>query len=265
LTLGRDPSKLDSKYLTRDVIDIGHDLRKRGYAKMKKIIVIALLFALSVGASALEKKPSILDGLKLGNKPKTEQEKPQERAPEWVALIDGASIFYDKNYKYHPDEMKLSNGILLRGEEWDGFLKSYIETFPPAKREVILQGITRFCVDYDKVDKIIRFEPLRYIDGPYASTSYISFKGTLRPNKATAFVVVQYYGDDWIFADGIKVVADDYTWQSPKLEFSRDNYGGNVWEFELISYSDPVIAKMIDKVISSKVLFRPNGNSANER
>ena len=165
--------------------------------------------------------------------------------------IHGASISYDKNYEGMPGEMMLNNGMLLRGEDWNGFLKNYVESFPPNKREVILQGLIRFRVKYDKVEKFIRFDPLAYLSGPYSSHSYISLRGTLKQKRSTVFVEVRYYGEDWIFADNIKIVADDYTWQSPKLNFKRDNYT-KVWEWALLDFSDPKIAKIVDKIISSK-------------
>lgn len=181
------------------------------------------------------------------------------KKPEWVALIDGSSISYDKNSRLMPNTMELNNGTVLSAEDWNGFLKDYIESFPPNKREVILQGLTRFVVKYDRVDKIIRFSPqfTRYVfDGPPKPNvppnwSFISLTGTLGQKNASAFVQVQYSGDDWIFADSIKIVADDYTWESPKIDFKRDN-SKMVWEYALLNYSDPEIAKLVDKIISSK-------------
>ena len=175
----------------------------------------------------------------------------------WVPLAEWSNISYNKNYKYHPDEMKLSNGMLLRRANWDNLLKSYVESFPIEQRNDILEGLTRFWVGYDEVDKIIKFEPLRYISGPYGSKSYISFKGRLEKNRAFALVELKYYGESWIFADRIKVVIDDnYTWESPNIEFYRDNTS-SVWEYTFLNIESLEIRKMIKKIISSnKTIIR---------
>ncbi len=171
--------------------------------------------------------------------------------PNWVKLVDGAEIYYDKNYQYHPSEMQLSNGMLLRGDNWNNCLKSFIESVPVNKRFDILDGITRYYFEYDKVEKKIKFEPLRYISGPYSSNSYISLKGSLTDQKAQALLMIQYMGDSWIFADNIKIVADDFSWQSPKMEFYRDNTSV-VWEYTYLDLNNQEIRSLIDKIISAK-------------
>jgi hypothetical protein len=171
--------------------------------------------------------------------------------PNWVQLTDGAEIYYDKNYQYHPSEMQLSNGMLLRGDDWNNCLKSFIESIPAKKRFDILDGITRYYFEYDKVEKKIKFEPLRYISGPYSSNSYISLKGSLTNQKAQALLMIQYMGDSWVFADNIKIVADDFSWQSPKIEFYRDNTSV-VWEYTYFNLDNLETRNLIDKIISAK-------------
>ena len=107
-------------------------------------------------------------------------------SPTWTPLTEGAALAHDKNYKYYPSEMNLSNGKLLSGDDWNGYLRAYVESFPPEKRGPILEGITRHATDYDKVEGFIRFEQLRYISEPYSGSSYIAVVGTLRPGRATA-------------------------------------------------------------------------------
>jgi hypothetical protein len=180
-------------------------------------------------------------------------------SPKWEPLIEGSDLKTDVNYKYYPNEMKLSNNMLLRGSEWNGFLKEYIESFPLEKRDDILKGLTRFYIGYDKVEKIIKFEPLRYISGPYSSNSYVSLKGSLTKSKANALLKIRYYGSSWIFAHRITVVADDFTWKSPELKFYRDNYT-KVWEYTFLDLSNPKYRKIADKIASSKeVIIRFHG------
>lgn len=172
--------------------------------------------------------------------------------PEWVTLTDGAKISYDVNYEYHPSEMKLSNEKLLRGDSWNGYLKTYVESFPPEKREPILQGITRHVTDYDKVEGFIRFEPVRYMSGPYSKASYLAVVGTLRPESATAFLKFHYYGDSWLFAKSFKVVTDGVPFQSPEIKFRQDHYGGNVWETAYLDLRKEEYRALANEIVSSE-------------
>lgn len=172
-------------------------------------------------------------------------------SPKWELLTDGSDLTTNINYKYYPDEMKLSNNMLLRGQTWNGFLKDYVNSFPPEKRDGVLRALTRFYKEYDKVDKIIKFEPLRYASGPYSSNSYVSLEGSLTKSKANALLTIRYYGSSWIFAHRITIVADDFTWNSPELEFYRDHYT-NVWEYTFFDISNPEYRKIADKIVSSK-------------
>lgn len=170
---------------------------------------------------------------------------------KWEPLIEGSDIATDTKYKYYPSEMLLSNGMLLRGNTWNGFLKGFIESLPVEKRDDVLKGLTRFYKEYDKVDKVIKFEPLRYISGPYTWHSYVSLKGQIKVGKVDAFVKIQYYGSSWIFAESIKVVADDFTWQSPKLNFYKDNYT-EVWEYTYLDLSEPSVRELVNNIINSQ-------------
>ncbi|HBG78647.1 MAG TPA: hypothetical protein DDW84_07390 [Phycisphaerales bacterium] len=180
----------------------------------------------------------------------TDASQASNNRPNWVKLTEGVEIYYDQNYQYHPAEMKLSNGMLLRSEDWTNCLKGFVESIPANKRYDVIDGITRFYFNYDKFEKAIKFEPLRYISGPYASNSYISLKGSLTNQKTQALLKVQYMGDSWIFADRIKIVADDFSWQSPTIEFYRDSTSV-VWEYTYFDLANPEIRNLVDKIISA--------------
>ena len=177
---------------------------------------------------------------------------PPVAEPRWVPLTEGSNLAYNETYKYHPSEMKLSNDRLLRGNDWDGYLKAYVESFPPEKRGPILEGVTRHVTDYDKVEGFIRFGPVRYISGPYSKSSHVAVVGTLRPDKATASLKVHYYDDSWIFAQKFKVVTDGVPYQSPYIKFNRDNYGGKVWETAYLDLSKKENRSLADRIVSSK-------------
>ena len=183
-----------------------------------------------------------------------------QKAPKWEQLVEGSSLKMNVNYKYYPSEMKLNNNMLLREKKWDGFLQKFILSFPVEERDDILRGLTRFHKDYDRVEKLIKFEPLRYSSGPYSSNSYVSVKGSLDKKGAIALLKIQYYGSSWLFANSITIVADDFTWRSSEVEFFRDNTGGVVWEYAFLDLSNPKYRTVVNKIISSKeVIIRFQG------
>jgi len=168
-----------------------------------------------------------------------------------VSLFENSKVLADANHKYHPTEMKLNNGMYLKANNWNGFLKDYIFSFPEDDRDSILFALTRFRVSFDKVDKIIRFEPLAYFSGPYTFHPYISLIGTLEKSKVKAFVKLRYFGNNWIFAEKVKIVADDFTWESDNLNFTRDNSSGKVWEYAYLDYNNKEIKELLLKIVNS--------------
>lgn len=173
------------------------------------------------------------------------------KAPRWVPVFENSKVMANANYKYHSTEMKLNNGMLLRTSTWNGFLKDYVLSFPENDRDPILLALTRFWVGYDKVDKIIKFKPLAYFSGPYAFHPYISLTGTLEKYKVKAFVKLRYFGNNWIFAEKVKIVADDFTWESDNLNFTRDNSSGKVWEYAYLDYNNKEIKELLLKIVNS--------------
>ncbi|WP_283786217.1 hypothetical protein QNI23_007445 [Bermanella sp. WJH001] len=223
---------------------------QKGIVPMKRIFAITLTFIFAGCAATNPTYP-----------PRSTENTAQTSSitPKWEPLFEGAELKTDVNYKYYPREMKLSNDMLLRGDTWNGFLKEYIENLPLGKRNDLLNGLTRFYKEYDKVDKIIKFEPLRYISGPYSSNSYVSLKGSFTKSKASALLKINYYGSDWIFSNRITIVADDFTWKSPALKFYRDHYT-KVWEYTYLDLDKAEYRMLADKITSSKeVIIRFHG------
>lgn len=172
--------------------------------------------------------------------------------PEWVPMTEGSEIYFDKNYKYHPSYMKLSNGMLLSGNKWNDHIKKYVESFPPTKRTIIIDGITRHVTNYDKVENFIRFEPVRHIDGPYEKSSYVAIIGSLSPGETKILAKFRYYGRSWIFAKSFKVVTDGISFQSPAIKFNRDTNVGNVTEVAYLDLSDKENLTLIERIVFSK-------------
>jgi hypothetical protein len=179
------------------------------------------------------------------------------QAERWEPIMEDSKINVDVNYQY---EMKLSNGRLLRQGDWNESLKPFVSSYSQEKADTIIDGLTRYYWEYDKVDKKIKYEPLRYMSEPYSNSKYVSMQGSIEKGKAVGLLKLKFYGSSWIFADSVKIVADDLTWQSPKMNFYRDNYGGNVWEYAYLDISKPEYRDIANKIASSKeVIIRFQG------
>ena len=177
----------------------------------------------------------------------------------WVPLVEGSSLMMNDAHKYHPREIQLSNGSLLRGVEWEVYLKDYILSLPLEKRHDVVDGLTRHHHDYDEVEKLIKFKPIQYFSGPYHNTSYVGATGTISAEDTELMLVIKYYGSYWLFAERVKVVVGDYTWESRNMYFRRE-HDTNVWETGYISIIGKDRIELAEKIASSeKVIVRVYG------
>lgn len=179
------------------------------------------------------------------------------KTEKWEPILKGSRINVDVNSKH---EMKLSNGRFIRSSDWYGELKPFVSKYPQDQADTIIDGLTRYHFEYDKVDKKIKYEPLRYISEPYSETKYVSMQGSITKDKALGSLKFKFYGSSWIFAENIKIVADDFTWQSPKMKFYKDNNGKSVWEYTYLDVSKPEFREVADKIATSQeVIIRFQG------
>lgn len=140
----------------------------------------------------------------------------------------GSSIEVDTNYAYHPGEMKLNNGNIMREENWDSLQK--VLPSNQSHRDAIIDAFSRYWFEYDKFDNTLKVEPLRYIDGPYSQTSYVSLRGEVSDGASPQFrIEFKFYGSDWLFANRVRVNVDGTNWDSGPLDFSRD-HTDKIWE-----------------------------------
>lgn len=70
----------------------------------------------------------------------------------------------------------------------------------------------------------------------YSLTLEIDSKGSL---DLTAAII--YTGRSWLFANNYKIAADDYRWESENVAFTRENKGGKVWEFAVMTEDRNII------------------------
>jgi hypothetical protein len=160
-------------------------------------------------------------------------------------MIDGDALRNNK------EVLQLLNGTKIKTSDWNAYLKNLVLKFPVAKGDSILSGLTRFYYEYDKVEKMIRFDPDRNPSALYLNNSYISFSGYIKDTKIYPFVKFNYTGTDWIYANRIKLVCDDETFEYDSLKFFTLGTADFVSEYVLFPFNENM-RELIPKIINSK-------------
>jgi hypothetical protein len=172
----------------------------------------------------------------------------QTLAPLFVGSSFSVNADVLKNNK---DYMQLQNGAIIKVSDWNGYLKNLVSKCPPAIGDSILDGLTRVYYEYDKVEKMIRFDADRSVSGGYNNNSYIAFSGFIKDSKIIPFVKFNYTGPDWIYANRIKLVCDDETFEYDSLKFLTHGTADFVSEYVLIPFNESM-QELIPKIIKSK-------------
>jgi hypothetical protein len=160
-------------------------------------------------------------------------------------MIDAAKLKNNKDY------MVMLNGAKIRTSEWNAYLKDFVLKFPVSKSDSIVDGLSRSYYEYDKVEKMIRFDPDKSSASGYDNKSYIAFSGYIKDTKIYPFVKFNYTGTDWIYANRIKLVCDDETFEYDSLKFYTYGTTDFVSEYILIPFNKSM-QELIPKIIKSK-------------
>jgi hypothetical protein len=170
----------------------------------------------------------------------------------WAPLFSGSSILIDADaFRNNNEYMRLQSGSIIRTSEWNGYLKDFVLKFPAAISDSIVDGLSRSYYEYDKVEKMIRFDPDRSSASVYYNKSYIAFSGYIKDTKIYPFVKFNYTGTDWIYANRIKLVCDDETFEYDSLKFYTYGTTDFVSEYILIPFTESM-QELIPKIIKSK-------------
>jgi len=152
--------------------------------------------------------------------------------------------------KYTNDLMHLPKEQVIKTSDWNGYLKNLVLKFPQALGDSILDGLIWFYSEWDKVEKMIRFEPDRSIAVGYTNHSFLSFTGSIKNSKIYPFVKFNYSGNDWIYTNRIKLVCDDETFEFDSLKFFTHGTADYVSEYVLMVYNVS-LRELISKIIEA--------------
>jgi len=170
----------------------------------------------------------------------------------WAPLFIGSSFSVNTDaLKNNKEYMQLQNGAIIKVSDWNGYLRNLVIKYPPAISDSILVGLTKVYYEYDKVEKMIRFDADRSVSAGYTNNSYIAFSGFIKDSKIISFVKFNYTGPDWVYANRIKLVCDDETFEYDSLKFLTLGTADFVSEYALIPFNVSM-QELIPKIIKSK-------------
>lgn len=133
------------------------------------------------------------------------------------------------------------------------------------REKIIAEATSGFRLQRDKMEKISFYLPKTRKTPDDRLSLYISIPDD---KKAILRVYPFYYGDEWVFFDAIKVMADDEVVYEKHLDRYRDiatdNSGGNVWEIADYVAEDSDIAAFRKIASASKVTIRFSGREKRE-
>lgn len=169
----------------------------------------------------------------------------------FAPLFTGSSIMIDTDaLKTNKDYLQLQNGTRIKTSDWNGFLKNLVSRFPASEADSILDGLMQCSYEWDKVEKMIRFDVNRQANASSAGLSFIAFSGFIKDNKIHPFVKFSYSGNDWIYANRIKLVCDEETFEYDSLKFYTLGTQDYVTEYTLMPATDNML-QLMSKIINS--------------
>ena len=141
-----------------------------------------------------------------------------------LTLRSDISIVGVTNY-YDGDKYQLSNGVEVDRRQLQT-IRALSERYGNDPRVTELLSWMR--IEYDAITQLYEIYP-RFTGafGDHSIYNYI----VLRDDEAFLRLKLKFTNNDWLFVDSFVVAADDYRWNSPSFEFTKDNNATLVWEW----------------------------------
>ena len=100
--------------------------------------------------------------------------------------------------------------------------RDVVQTLPESARRAVIAAILQYHTTCDANGRVILERPLDPDRNDRRTRTHASFVGTLAPSRIEISLRVAFCGGDSVSPDHLAVVAEDFRWVSPRLEFRRD-------------------------------------------
>jgi hypothetical protein len=149
-----------------------------------------------------------------------------------------------------PSAAPAPSGSLSLNNTWADCVKGFTDVQKASARDQLLDALAVYFTTCDKVERQIVFDAPRPVPSghDYVFESYVSFGGQLARARSKVWLSAVYHGDASIFAEHIKVAADEFRWTSPRLTFAHEG-GAKIRESADLPYTkalQPVVRRIIE-------------------
>jgi hypothetical protein len=138
----------------------------------------------------------------------------------------------------------------LGGDVWRDCVKDFVEAQKESARALLIDALSVYSTTCDKFERHVAVAaPLSMATGhDYSLDSHVSFGAHLAKTGSKVWLSAAYHGGAWIYAERIKIAADEFRWTSPRLAFSHDD-STPIWEHAELPYTkalQPIIRRIIE-------------------
>jgi hypothetical protein len=138
----------------------------------------------------------------------------------------------------------------LGGDVWHDCVKDFVEAQKESARAQLIDALSVYSTTCDKFERHVAVAaPLSMATGhDYSLDSHVSFGAHLAKAGSKVWLSAAYHGGSWIYAERIKIAADEFRWTSPRLAFSHDD-SSPIWEHAELPYTkalQPIIRRIIE-------------------
>lgn len=176
---------------------------------------------------------------------------PRETNREFVEItpepvVEGSDIYISKVYKTESYTLYKTNDHREIFNDELNNLRKVMKTFnlDPAIATLLLDK----KIEIDEVENRAFISP-KLQPGDWSTSRAYLYIGINKANTWLRFHII-YHGKNWLFANSYKIAADEYRWQSPRIDFKRDN-STTVWEWHDSPVTEPVL-DFCSKLIESE-------------
>ena len=117
--------------------------------------------------------------------------------------------------------------------------------------------LSTLYIEYDDISGIATIKGIPQNN----KSSYLSVKINVDSNKkATPLMSVYYEAKSWLFIHSFIVAADKFRWQSPKLNFKKDNSYRKIWEWNSFYLTSEANNALLKLAAAKKPIVRFRGS-----
>ena len=153
-----------------------------------------------------------------------------------IDYTSGEVLLLSNGKKYEFDELIKITSILNHYKEREN-------------DEVIFNLLHEKSITEDRFENSMKIKTKPYVFKELNYRPTLSISLEINQEKLKNTLTLQYSGNDWLFVNSYKILAGDYIYESDKVEFSRNNRSGKIWEWQTIPV-DSNLETLLHKIIS---------------